>query len=325
MAKVVALTSLTAVVLTAAGRLLYRRWFHTPANYVRELNRQYYKEAGVEAKRQQVGPHNFAYLEKGTPTTERPSLLFVHGFTGEKENWLFVLKRLPAERHAIAVDLLGHGDSTDYPDDPSIRNQAQTVKKFVDTVGLQKPFLIIGQSMGGAIVGNYAAMYPEDVATVTLLCPLMKTPTPSTMIADAKAGRTTALQDAFSPEAVQYMLDQCSVEKREYPRVLLEGIAELRRRHEAFFGKLYFALGKHENRTALETSLPKITVPVHVLWGDQDQIVHVSGTEVIEKVSPRSKITIIKNKGHSLNVECPQIVVDSVLDSTRGTTPKSSL
>ncbi|XP_013401370.1 monoacylglycerol lipase ABHD6 [Lingula anatina] len=179
--------------------------------------------------------------------------------------------------------------------------------------------------MGGAIVGNYAAMYPEDVATVTLLCPLMKTPIPSTMIADAKAGRTTALQDAFSPEAVQFMLDQCSVEKRQYPRVLLEGIAELRRRHEAFFSKLYFALGKHENRTALETSLPKIAVPVHVLWGDQDQIVHVSGTEVIERVSPRSRITILKNKGHSLNLECPQIVVDSVLDSTRVTIPKSSL
>ena len=37
-----------------------------------------------------------------------------------------------------------------------------------------EPFHLIGISMGGAIVGVYAALYPKDVALVTACCPASK-------------------------------------------------------------------------------------------------------------------------------------------------------
>lgn len=44
--------------------------------------------------------------------------------------------------------------------------------QFVESVKLnKKPFHLVGTSMGGCVAGVYAARYPSDLSSLTLICP----------------------------------------------------------------------------------------------------------------------------------------------------------
>jgi len=95
-----------------------------------------------------------------------PPLLLVHGSRDHCRNWDWVARALRDRYHIIAPDLRGHGDSqwlvgSNYAMIDYVYDIAQLLhqKKLF-------PITIIGHSLGGAIVLQYAGLYPENVAKV---------------------------------------------------------------------------------------------------------------------------------------------------------------
>lgn len=44
--------------------------------------------------------------------------------------------------------------------------------QFVETIRLnRKPFHLVGSAMGGNVAGVYAACYPSEICSMTLICP----------------------------------------------------------------------------------------------------------------------------------------------------------
>ena len=66
--------------------------------------------------------HNFSYIEHGCRSKDRPTMVFVHGFSAFKEGILDTCKFIPKHKyHIVAVDLPGHGMTTgDSPKDVGI-------------------------------------------------------------------------------------------------------------------------------------------------------------------------------------------------------------
>lgn len=99
-------------------------------------------------------------------------VVFVHSAGGSTEHWTAQLAHLRAQgRRAIAIDLRGHGRSRPPADgDYSIAAMAGDVMAAADLLRLDRAVLV-GHSMGGAVVAEAAGRHPERVAGLLLLDP----------------------------------------------------------------------------------------------------------------------------------------------------------
>ena len=96
----------------------------------------------------------------------KPLMVLVHGGRDHARNWDQVAVHFRSEYHIIAPDLRGHGDSewargSEY----SMIEYVLDLAQFLEQVAAF-PVLLIGHSLGGAIVLQYSGVYPERVAKV---------------------------------------------------------------------------------------------------------------------------------------------------------------
>jgi pimeloyl-ACP methyl ester carboxylesterase len=87
-----------------------------------------------------------------------PAVVLVHGITDSSADWAPIDERLAADHTVVTLDLRGHGQSGD-ADDYSPLAMTQDVAAVMAAAGIDRP-LLIGHSLGGAVVTAYAAGAP---------------------------------------------------------------------------------------------------------------------------------------------------------------------
>ncbi len=105
-----------------------------------------------------------SYVERGSG----PVALLVHGVLLNGYVWRHQLAHLADLRRCIAVDLLGHGDTTTRAtQDVSVTANARMLVEFLDALKIDRVDLV-GNDSGGGICQIFAALYPERVRSLTL-------------------------------------------------------------------------------------------------------------------------------------------------------------
>lgn len=98
-----------------------------------------------------------------------PLAVLVHGGRDHARNWDLVAHRLVSRYHVVAPDLRGHGDSAwAIGSQYAISDYVLDLVQLLEHVG-EKPVTLIGHSLGGAVVLNYAGIYPETVERVVAI------------------------------------------------------------------------------------------------------------------------------------------------------------
>ena len=129
-----------------------------------EFARQRWWAGATERSGDAVG-HRIVHLEAG----QGAPLLLLHGFTGSKENWLPLMRRLAPRWRVLAPDLPGWGDSSRLPDgDYGYAAQADRLAAGLPTVA-DGPVVLVGHSMGGGIAALLAARHPQRVSRLVLM------------------------------------------------------------------------------------------------------------------------------------------------------------
>ncbi len=96
----------------------------------------------------------------------RPNLILVHGSRDHARNWDVVASAFLGKFRVLAPDLRGHGDSSWAPGAMySIPEYLLDLSALIDIVG-EWPVYLIGHSLGGAVVLQYAGVYPDRVKKV---------------------------------------------------------------------------------------------------------------------------------------------------------------
>jgi pimeloyl-ACP methyl ester carboxylesterase len=92
----------------------------------------------------------------------RHAIVFVHGWACDRGYWLVQVDDLAADYRVVTLDLAGHGDSTKNRAEWTIRAFAEDVIAVVEELGLEN-VVLVGHSMGGAIVLDAARLMPDRV------------------------------------------------------------------------------------------------------------------------------------------------------------------
>jgi pimeloyl-ACP methyl ester carboxylesterase len=96
-------------------------------------------------------------------------VLLVPGFTADHNMWMLQIPALASQFQVIVPDNRGSGQSSQ-PEGPyTIRQMADDAAALLEHLGIAKAH-IVGASMGGAIVQEFALAYPEKVHSLAILC-----------------------------------------------------------------------------------------------------------------------------------------------------------
>lgn len=107
------------------------------------------------------------YVDWGN--ADAPMMIMVHGGLDHCRSWDWAAQSFRHTHHVIAPDLRGHGDSAwsadgRYSIDAHVADLAQLIHQRA-----RGPVILIGHSLGGAVVTRYAGIYPEMVSKLVVL------------------------------------------------------------------------------------------------------------------------------------------------------------
>ncbi|XP_068111042.1 monoacylglycerol lipase ABHD6 [Hyperolius riggenbachi] len=234
-----------------------------------------------------------------------------------------ILLFLPKNVHLICVDMPGHEGTTRSPlDDYSVIGQVKRIHQFVESINLnKKPFHLVGTSMGGCVAGVYAAQYPKDIGSLTLICPAgLEYPSDSKFLKHLKELKESGEPDPKIPlipstaEEMEKMLKLCSYVRFKIPQQVLQGLVDVRIPHNEFYRTLFLDLTGENSRHILHKNMKNIIAPTQIIWGKQDQVLDVSGAEVLTSAIPGSQVEILENCGHSVVMERPRKTAKLMMD-----------
>ena len=313
--KKILVVSLGLLVLVVGG--IYLLFPETLFNLVVKAGRRY---AGLAKKEIQVDDHRIVYLEGGKGQT----ILLLHGFGANKDNWIRFAKYLANDYHVVIPDIPGFGESSQIQNENyAAENQLKRIDWFTEVLKLER-FHLAGNSMGGMLAGMYGAKYPQKVLTLALLAPGgVGSPSPSEVAILLQKGTNPLLtgntgdfdrliklcfaKPPFIPSQFKKVLAADAVAHRDFNKKIWDDmLGNLTK--EALFAR--------EN--LLKPYLPQIQAPVLIIWGDSDKILDVGGVSVLEKNLKNYQTVIMKDTGHIPMLEKPQDTASYYLSYLKG-------
>ncbi|MCX7556330.1 alpha/beta fold hydrolase [Xanthomonadaceae bacterium JHOS43] len=273
-------------------------WLRNPQRLLRiEFARQRLS-AGARVKRAALPDGEVVYLEAGRGTP----VLYVHGFTGMKENWLPLIATMGATHTHIAPDLPGWGESQRYAThDYGYAAQADRLARFIDTC-IGGPVDVVGHSMGGGIAAVLAARHPARVKRLVLMDAAGVRFTDNAFGLDVMQGRNPF---AVDDEASLTRFLSLVFERPPWvPKRIARYMVTQRIGDAEFEQCVLDAIGRSEDAFLPEREAGNIRAPTLLLWCRGDRVVDASAAEIYASRIPRNHVVMLDGSSHMPMYEC---------------------
>ncbi len=108
--------------------------------------------------------HVLSWGDAALASPARPTLLMLHGWMDVGASFQFVVDALQQDRHVVAMDWRGFGQSDSSGADAYwFPDYLGDLDALIDAVSPEAPIDLLGHSMGGNIVMSYAGVRPERI------------------------------------------------------------------------------------------------------------------------------------------------------------------
>lgn len=264
-----------------------------------------------------VGNINTRYLmagDKGTP------VVLVHGLGGSIENWVKNIDPLARSHRVYAPDLKGFGRTDKTPLLRDLDELVQFIGDFMQVMHIEKASLV-GNSLGGGLVLQFAVNFPQKVAKLVLVdnagmgravivnFKVVSIPIIGELLSKTSKKGTAGLwrKIVFDPSLVTDELVE-----QTYQLAILPGASK------ALLAALRAGISFRGQRASLTRPLlesaAKLSVPTLVVWGQQDRIIPVAHAQIAVKTIPGARLQLFDRCGHMPQLEHPDEFNNLVLE-----------
>jgi pimeloyl-ACP methyl ester carboxylesterase len=249
-----------------------------------------------------VQGHRVRYWTQGE---SGPTVLLLHGISCSVLEWEHNIAALAQQHRVIAIDLLGCGLSDKPLDaDYSMQAQARFVFACMDAMGLDRVH-IVGNSMGGCIALECAAMHPERVQSLVLSAPagIGKDTLFNFRLASVPfLGELLTKPSMFGLGMIwKLAFHDTSFVTRELVAEKV-ALAQLPNAQAVFLqtlrGFLNFGGFPEAPRRAYHARIQQVRCPSLVIWGRQDQFLPVTHVEVLKPLLANATYELVDQCGH---------------------------
>ncbi len=238
----------------------------------------------------EAGGYTLRYVRRGSGPQ---SVVLIHGFGGDLDNWQFTYDALATGRSVYALDLPGHGESTKRLQRGDLADLRAAVEAFMDALEIERAHLV-GHSLGGALAVALAQHRQERVASLTLIGSAGLGP-------EIDAEYINGFATANSRGALKSQLTKLFGNSELVTRRLVDDVLKYKRLEgvEAALTQLSQAVFPAGRQSVIfRDELAALPHPIQVIWGGEDAIIPVTHARDLPV-----DVHILPGHGHMVQLE----------------------
>ncbi len=228
------------------------------------------------------------------------TIVFLNGLTQSTDAWILMLPYFKEKYKIILLDFIFQGQSDKNGEWRDFNVHAKDLKSVLDQEGIQSAN-IVGISYGSLVAQHFAVLFPNYIHKLVLLSTFAhKTPYYEAIELSwwraLEMGGYNLMLDIMLPSVLSegyFSNPLVSITK------LKSGRKDLNQNAEAIFNLMKATRERKDFRKELK----KINATTLIIQGDKDMLLPVHLAEEVHKNIRNSKLIVVKNAGHTLNLE----------------------
>lgn len=229
------------------------------------------------------------------------TVVFVHGLGDEASTiWKDSVNSLKENYHVIIFDLPGFGKSSKSSAEYTPEKYA-LVLDYIVSKYVNKPFYLIGHSMGGAISIKYTTLFENKVKKLFLINSagiLHRDAYGEFLIKVGVDKFVDAKESDFLNTKITNLVSKVTNGLNKIVQVDLHTIVRNDELRQITFQSNPTAIAAVGLITEVFFEVGKIKVPTLILWGEHDDVVPIRVGYILNKLIKNSSLEIIENSGH---------------------------
>ena len=229
------------------------------------------------------------------------TIVFVHGLGDEASTiWKDSVDRLKENYQVIIFDLPGFGKSSKSSAEYTPEKYA-LVLDYIVSKYVNKPFYLVGHSMGGAISIKYTTLFQNKVKKLFLIDSagvLHRDAYGQFLIKMGVDKFVDAKESDFLNTKITNLVSKVSNGLSKMVPNDLHGIVRTEFLRQNIFQENPTPIAAVGLVTEVLFEVSKIKVPTLILWGEDDDVAPLRTGYVLNKLIKNSQLEIIKNSGH---------------------------
>lgn len=242
-----------------------------------------------------------------------PAVICVHGIAASLYDWQRLLPALADNGYrGYALDLLGHGES---PKPTNVQAYHIDVlyehfTRWLQSLALQKPPVLVGHSLGGYLSLKHAIQQPAQVRAIVLIDPFFTIRQISPILRLLRRRPALGARALhWTPEwLINALMGWDPISATEYTPTERQRIANDYKRAAPQI--VYIT----RHIPDLAPHLPKLDTPTLVIWGEQDHTLAPESFPRLVSTLPRAHGAPIPRIGHQPHIGQPDLVNQLVLE-----------
>jgi pimeloyl-ACP methyl ester carboxylesterase len=261
--------------------------------------------SGVPGRVVEVDGRRVHVVERGAGDD---AMLLVHGAAGTTLDWeTSVLDTFATRRRVVAVDLFGMGFSERVGPPIRFATRSRQLAGTLDALGIERA-KVVGQSLGGAVVGAFAGTFPERVTHLVSV--------------DSGPWVSLAMIPMLVPPYVTWLANRRGYwpARPDQGRAYEERLRAVYRVEGTRRDLAAFIRGQFVDGRSYFAALARVECPTLLVHGANDHIIPVRAARSLLRRIPGARLVVIDCAGHFSMQDEPEQFVAACEDFFAGRT-----